>query len=185
MAYIEERNRSNASPVWRVIWREGKDRHSETFKVYEKAIEFTAHVDASGQRCPPGWTPGYDWPGTFTPPLPAPVEGERSITTAAFVLASAGRRPLKRPSTRVLMAMDSNGVVHGVGTYGSITLTLDGDGMTAVMRSNGQRDDWTATPDPTTSGQSAKALPFQTTQTCVAWTFCPYAASGPTVQLMF
>jgi hypothetical protein len=59
------------------------------------------------------------------------------------------------PATRVLMAMDPNGVVHGVGTYGTITHTPDEDGMTAVVLSNGQRDEWTATPDPTTSGQSA------------------------------
>jgi hypothetical protein len=61
------------------------------------------------------------------------------------------------PATRVLMAMAPNGVVHGVGTYGTIMLTPDEDGMTAVALSHGQRDEWTATPDPTTSGQSVTA----------------------------
>ena len=55
------------------------------------------------------------------------------------------------------MVMGPNGVVHGVGTYGTFMLTPDGDGMTAVMLSHRQRDEWTATPDPTTSGQSAAA----------------------------
>ena len=59
-------------------------------------------------------------------------------------------------SSRVLMVMGPKGVVHGVGTYGTFMLTPDGDGMTAVMLSHGQRDEWTATPDPT-SGQSATA----------------------------
>ena len=81
--------------------------------------------------------------------------------------------------TRVLMVMGPNSVVHGVGTYGTFMLTPGEDGITAVMLSNGQRDDWTATPEPTASGQSAKALPLQTTQTCFGWS-CPYAASGPT-----
>ena len=56
--------------------------------------------------------------------------------------------------TRVLMVMGPNGVVDGVGTYGTLMLTPGDDGMTAVMLSNGQHDDWTATPDPTT-GPSA------------------------------
>ena len=82
--------------------------------------------------------------------------------------------------SRVLMVMDSKGVAHGVGTYGSILLTSDEDGMSAVMLSNGQRDDWTATPDPTTSGLSPTA-PRQINQLMASdWTGS-YAATGPTV----
>jgi integrase len=101
VASIEERKRSKTTPAkWRVVWREGKDRHSETFSSPESAAEFKAFVEAAGNHCPPGWTPGYGWAGTFTPPLPAPVEGERSITTAAFVLASAARRVQASVGTR-------------------------------------------------------------------------------------
>ena len=60
------------------------------------------------------------------------------------------------PPSRVLMAMDPNGTVHGVGTYGSITLTSDDDGVSMMALSNGQQDEWTATPDPT-SGQTPTA----------------------------
>ena len=60
-------------------------------------------------------------------------------------------------SSRVLMVMGPNNVVHGVGKYGTFMLTPNGEGMSAVMLSHGQQDDWTATPDPTTSGQSATA----------------------------
>jgi len=77
--------------------------------------------------------------------------------------------------TRVLMAMGPNGVVHGVGTYGTFMLTPGEDGMTAVMLSHGQQDDWTATPDPTTSGPLAaernEMLPEN------FWSG-PYAATG-------
>jgi hypothetical protein len=61
------------------------------------------------------------------------------------------------PPSRVLMAMDSNGVVHGVGTYGSITLNSGDDGVSMMALSHGQRDEWTATPDPTTSGPTPTA----------------------------
>ena len=87
------------------------------------------------------------------------------VQAADCTAAKAGKQTgvnWSAPS-RVLMAMDSNRVVHGVGTYGTLMLTPDGDGMTAVMMSNGQRDDWTATPDPTTSGQSPTA-PRQTSK---------------------
>jgi hypothetical protein len=60
-------------------------------------------------------------------------------------------------SSRVLMVMDPKGVVHGVGATGTILLTPDGEGMTAVMLSNGQRDVVTAVPDPKSSGQSPTA----------------------------
>ena len=76
--------------------------------------------------------------------------------------------------TRVLMAMDSNRVVHGVGTYGSITLTSGKDGMTAMLISHGQRDEWTATPEPTTSGQAPTALRAK----AAIWTGA-YVATGP------
>ena len=79
--------------------------------------------------------------------------------------------------TRVLMVMGPNSVVHGVGTYGTFMLTPDGDGITAVMLSNGQRDDWTATPEPTTSGQPPTAP--RTRNLMANWTGA-YAATGST-----
>ena len=57
-------------------------------------------------------------------------------------------------SSRVLMVMDSKGVVHGVGATGTILLTPDGDGLTAVMLSHGQQGSGAATSNPTTSAQS-------------------------------
>jgi hypothetical protein len=54
--------------------------------------------------------------------------------------------------SRVLMVMDSKGVVRGVGATGTIMLTPDEEGLSAVMMSSGQRD--TATSNPTTSAQS-------------------------------
>ena len=56
--------------------------------------------------------------------------------------------------SRVLMVMDSKGVVHGVGATGTILLTPDGDGLTAVMLSHGQQGSGAATSNPTTSAQS-------------------------------
>ena len=81
--------------------------------------------------------------------------------------------------SRVLMVMDSKGVVHGVGTYGSILLTSDEDGMSATVLSNGQRDDWTATPNPTTSGLSPTAPRRNTSTMAPIWSGL-YAATGPT-----
>lgn len=78
--------------------------------------------------------------------------------------------------SRVLMAMDSKGVVHGIGANGSMMLTSDEQGMSAVMLSSGQRDNWTATPDPTTSGQLPTA-PRQTST--ILWTG-HYVATGST-----
>jgi hypothetical protein len=77
--------------------------------------------------------------------------------------------------TRVLMVMGPNNVVHGVGKYGTFMLTPDEEGMTAVMLSHGQKDDWTATPDPVTSGQSAAARQMALN----AWLY-QYAVTGST-----
>ena len=82
-------------------------------------------------------------------------------------------------SSRVLMVMGPNGVVHGVGTYGTFMLTPDGEGMTAVMLSHGQKDDWTATPDPTTSGQSPIAF-RQTSTAGIMYTWKGFFAVGGT-----
>ena len=81
--------------------------------------------------------------------------------------------------SRVRMVMDSKGVVHGVGTYGSIMLTPDKKGMTAVVLSNGQRDEWTATPNPTTSGLSPTA-PRRSTPTMAPIWLGLIVATGPT-----
>lgn len=56
--------------------------------------------------------------------------------------------------TRVLMVMDSKGVVHGVGATGTLLLTPDEEGMTAVMLSHGKQGSGAATSNPTTSAQS-------------------------------
>ena len=82
--------------------------------------------------------------------------------------------------SRVLMVMDSKGVVHGFGTYGSILLASGGDGMSAVVLSNEQRDEWTSTPDSTTSGQSPIAPRTNTPMSGASW-IGGYAAAGPTV----
>ncbi len=74
--------------------------------------------------------------------------------------------------SRVLLAMDPKGVVHGVGATGSIMLTTGEDGMSAVVLSAGQQDDWTATPDPTAMNRQG----VMTSE----WS-ASYAATGPTV----
>ena len=56
--------------------------------------------------------------------------------------------------SRVLMVMDSNGVVHGVGATGTLLLTPDGEGLTAVMLSHGQQGSGASKSNPTTSAQS-------------------------------
>ncbi len=78
--------------------------------------------------------------------------------------------------SRVLLVMEPEGVVYGVGATGTIMLTPDGDGLSAVMMSSGQRD--TATANPTTSGQSPTA-PGQTRNTVIVFTqTSPYAVAG-------
>ena len=56
--------------------------------------------------------------------------------------------------SRVLMVMDSKGVAHGVGATGTIMLTPDEEGLSAVMLSHGQQGSGAATSNPTTSAQS-------------------------------
>ncbi len=56
--------------------------------------------------------------------------------------------------SRVLMVMDPKGVVHGVGATGTLLLTQDGEGLSAVMLSHGQQGSGAATSNPTTSAQS-------------------------------
>ena len=60
--------------------------------------------------------------------------------------------------TRVLMVMNPKGVVYGVGATGTIMLTPDGKGMSAVMLSNGKQDSAAATSNPTNAAQS-RTLP--------------------------
>ena len=77
--------------------------------------------------------------------------------------------------SRVLLVMDPKGVVHGVGASGSIMLTSDDEGMSAVMMSSGQRESGTATPTRKTPGQSTTASG--------AFTYTPtgqYVATGRT-----
>ena len=87
--------------------------------------------------------------------------------------------------SRVLLAMDPKGDVHGVGATGSIMLTSREDGMSMVALSSGQRDDGLSTPNPTTSGQPPIAR-RGTSNTGTTPVFGPtdsvqYAATGPTV----
>ncbi len=84
--------------------------------------------------------------------------------------------------SRVLLVLDPKGVVHGVGATGTIILTQEGDGLSAVMMSSGQRD--TVTPTPTTSGLSPIA-PRDSSNMRNTPVFGPlyssqYAAAGPT-----
>ena len=77
--------------------------------------------------------------------------------------------------SRVLLVIDPKGVVHGVGASGSIMLTSDEPGMSAVMMSSGQRESVTATPTRKTPGQSTTASG--------AFTYTPtgqYVATGRT-----
>ena len=83
--------------------------------------------------------------------------------------------------SRVLMVMDSKGVVHGVGATGTILLTPDGDGLTAVMLSHGQQGSGAATSNPTTSAQSRTkpSIPAIPALPDIPWAGS-YAATGPT-----
>jgi hypothetical protein len=85
--------------------------------------------------------------------------------------------------SRVLLVLDPKGVVHGVGATGTIMLTPDGDGLSAVMMSSGQRASVTTTPTPTTSGPPPIA-PRGSSNTRTTPVFGPlyntqYAASSP------
>ena len=85
--------------------------------------------------------------------------------------------------SRVLLVLDPKGVVHGVGATGTIMLTPDGDGLSAVMMSSGQRASVTKAPTPTTSGLSPIAA-RDSSNTRTTPVFGPlyntqYAASSP------
>lgn len=58
MAAIRRRERSDRTVTWQVRWRQNGRETSETFATEREATEFRGLVDASGQNCPPGWTPG-------------------------------------------------------------------------------------------------------------------------------
>ena len=87
--------------------------------------------------------------------------------------------------SRVLMVMDSKGVAHGVGATGTILLTPDGDGLTAVMLSHGQQGSGAATSNPTTSAQSRTkpSIPPNPPNNPLppGSGFGAYAVAGPTV----
>ena len=85
--------------------------------------------------------------------------------------------------SRVLLVLDPKGVVHGVGATGTIMLTPDGDGLSAVMMSSGQRDNMTKAPSAPTSGLSPIAA-RDSSNTRTTPVFGPlyntqYAASSP------
>ena len=83
--------------------------------------------------------------------------------------------------SRVLLVMEPKGVAYGVGATGTIMLTPDGDGLSAVMMSNGQRDTVTATP--TTSGQSWTArTPNASTGVVTGTPTSTYVLAGPSAQ---
>ena len=79
--------------------------------------------------------------------------------------------------SRVLLAMDARGVVHGVGATGTLMLTPGEEGMTAVVLSAGQQENWTATPAPPTATQ----LLTDSRQTTMNWAK-PYAGYGSMVR---
>ena len=87
--------------------------------------------------------------------------------------------------SRVLMVMDSKGVAHGVGATGTILLTPDEEGMTAVMLSHGQQGSGAATSNPTTSAQSRtkpSIPPIPPNSPLPPGSgFGAYAVAGPTV----
>lgn len=58
MAYLEDRTAKDGSVSYRVAWREGGTRRSETFARKADAKRFRGMVDAAGQRYPDGWIPG-------------------------------------------------------------------------------------------------------------------------------
>ena len=84
--------------------------------------------------------------------------------------------------SRVLMVMDSKGVAHGVGATGTILLTPDGDGLTAVMLSHGQQGSGAATSNPTTSAQSRTKPSIPPIPPCSICVSGSYAATGPTTR---
>ena len=57
--------------------------------------------------------------------------------------------------SRVLLAMNAKGVVHGVGATGTVQLTPGETGMNAVMLGFGQRQEPLADPAPATAALSA------------------------------
>ena len=57
--------------------------------------------------------------------------------------------------SRVLLAMNAKGVVHGVGATGTVQLTAGETGMNAVMLGFGQRQERLADPAPATAALSA------------------------------
>ena len=85
--------------------------------------------------------------------------------------------------SRVLLVMQPKGVVHGVGATGTMMLTPNGDGLSAVMISSGQRDNMTKAPSAPTSGLSPIAA-RDSSNTRTTPVFGPlyntqYAASSP------
>ena len=85
--------------------------------------------------------------------------------------------------SRVLIVMQPKGVVHGVGATGTMMLTPNGDGLSAVMMSSGQRDNMTKAPSAPTSGLSPIAA-RDSSNTRTTPVFGPlyntqYAASSP------
>ena len=83
--------------------------------------------------------------------------------------------------SRVLMVMDSNGVVHGVGATGTLLLTPDGEGLSAVMLSHGQQGSGAATSNPTTSAQSRTKPSIPAIPAIPSPGDGAYTATGPTV----
>jgi hypothetical protein len=83
--------------------------------------------------------------------------------------------------TRVLMVMDSKGVVHGVGATGTILLTPDEAGMTAVMLSHGKQGSEAATSNPTTSAQSRTKPSIPPIPPLPSSGDGAYAVAGPTI----
>ena len=83
--------------------------------------------------------------------------------------------------SRVLMVMDPKGVVHGVGATGTLLLTQDGEGLSAVMLSHGQQGSGAATSNPTTSAQSRTKPSIPPIPALPSSGDGAYAVAGPTL----
>ena len=108
MASIETRAGSTGTTTWRVIWREAAVKQSERFDNATSAEKFQRHVEAAGDRWPPGWIPRKGWAGTFKPDAAIP-----SIPTTQFVTDSANRRVKASEGTRANYVREVDRYING------------------------------------------------------------------------
>lgn len=78
MASLEKRTNGDGSVSWRVRWREGEDRFSQTFPTRAQAVTFRGQVDAAG-----GWP--AEWLATDTEEPTFAQWAERAIAARSGV----------------------------------------------------------------------------------------------------